>query len=582
MINDKNLGDFLRKPNVATTQNMTLVIGDNGENLLDWQMQFNRLNIAEMYLHYQNVVNQLMHAQMEEYKRLELFVSVLKVAERLISSLHQIYKNQSGILNESQQQALDMAISVQYLGVIFYNSVWQRVANNPQLAEKKGISVLFGRSKTADEIVKQCLYGMMSLLRQALFEKQIGYRKNTEVIWQWLNACYHFMQSNNWKNVAYHLPLFGQTGLTNGKPLTMEEVYHQCLFSEVVNPLACRRPDILMWQKMSNDWHSALIITSELAEKPYLFINQKSNQPPQLLHAELAFNPFSKDSNCLFIGFSKLTTILQQVVAKSQNSQDANDKILQRFANLMLQNINKRLMTPEKLGDATGKCQAVVGFYHIHYMLANKTSLGNLIQANELPERLRPRSQVQNQLNKSTLVDLVESNFHQYHLSNVLAYIQTSDVQHTLHRGSEITALSQLQVGSMVATRLADDPNKTWFLGRIETLQQTPKISQVFAEGRKKILDIDVMVRLFGRGVIPCGVRLQNPGNRPHNFVPALVIPKNAEFNRHVTTVMMARFGYQTDEKLIMRIDNKDANIRLVELLNITDDVEEYSFIRVQ
>lgn len=584
MINDKNLGDFLRKSSVIATENITLTIGNDGEKIVDWQMHFNRLNIAEMYASYQTVINQLMRAEIDEYKRLELFVAVNKVVERLIASLHQIYKNQSGILDESQQQALDMIISVHYLGVMFYNSVWQRVVANPQLAQKKGIGSLLGLGggKSADEIVKQCLYGMMSLLRQALFEKQIGYRKNTEVIWQWLNACYHFMLSNHWENVAYHLPLFGQSGMANGKPLTMQAVYHQCLFSEVVNPSACRRPDILMWQKMSNDWQKELIVTSELAEKPYLFINLKSNQPPQLLHAGVAFNPFSKDSECLFISFSKLVNTLQQVIVKSQHSDDMEHKIQQRFAKIMLENIKKQLTTPEKLGGASGKCQAVVGFYHIHYMLANKTSLGNLIQANELPERLRPRSQPQNQLNKSTLVDLVEANFHQYHLTNVMTYHQTADVQHSLNRSSEMTALSQLQVGSMVATRLADDPSKTWQLGYADTLEQRPVSNQAFAEAQQNTLNIDVMVRLFGRGVIPCGVRLQNAGTRPQHFVPALMIPKNAEFNRPVTSILMARFGYQLDEKLIMRIDNKEVNIRLTERLNMTDDIEEYAFVRVQ
>lgn len=137
MINDKNLGDFLRKSSVIASENITLMIGNGGEKLVDWQMHFNRLNIAEMYASYQTVINQLMRAEIDEYRRLELFVAVNKVAERLIASLHQIYKNQSGILDESQQQALDMTISVHYLGVMFYNSVWQRVVANPQLAQKK-------------------------------------------------------------------------------------------------------------------------------------------------------------------------------------------------------------------------------------------------------------------------------------------------------------------------------------------------------------------------------------------------------------------------------------------------------------
>lgn len=44
----------------------------------------------------------------------------------------------------------------------------------------------------------------------------------------------------------------------------------------------------------------------------------------------------------------------------------------------------------------------------------------------------------------------------------------------------------------------------------------------------------------------------------------------------------MARFGYQVADKLVILIDNKEINVRLTELLNMTDDIEEYAFVRIQ
>lgn len=44
----------------------------------------------------------------------------------------------------------------------------------------------------------------------------------------------------------------------------------------------------------------------------------------------------------------------------------------------------------------------------------------------------------------------------------------------------------------------------------------------------------------------------------------------------------MARFGYQVADKLVIRIENKEINVRLTELLDMTDDIEEYAFVRIQ
>lgn len=586
MINDKDLHLFLSKNEVSDLTDIDIVIGNQGERLSGWQMRFNQLNSAQMYSQYQTAVRQLMQANISEQKRLELFENLHHASERLLASLHLLYRNQAGILSESQQQALDIVLSVYYLGVMFYNSVWQRIVHNPQLVEKKGFGSLlgFGNSNNKDDMIKHCLYGMMSFLRQALFEKQIGYRKDTQVIWQWLNTCYHFMLGSGWQSFSYHLPLIGQSGMNGSKPLTLQAIYYQCLLSEVVNPYGCRRPDIIMWQKFTNEFVNDLIVSDELVEKPYLFINLKSNEPPTLLQPQMAFNPFAQDSSCLFLGFSKLTTALKRLMEKGKNGDTMDDKVLERFAKIMLENLQKNLVMPEMLGRTNLKCQAVGGFYHIHYMLANKTSLGNLIQANTLPERLRPKGQNSAELNKSTLANLVEANARKYHLNSEFGYLQTSDVHsHSLSRSNDHgSTLRYLQVGSMVATRLVDDPNKVWQLGRISSISQSTIEQQSFENNQVVKLNADVRITLIGKGIIPCGIRLYNAGNRPQHFVPAMMIPKNEEFNRPFTSIMMARFGYQVDDKMIIRIDDKEVNIRLTELLFMTDDVEEYAFVRVQ
>lgn len=134
----------------------------------------------------------------------------------------------------------------------------------------------------------------------------------------------------------------------------------------------------------------------------------------------------------------------------------------------------------------------------------------------------------------------------------------------------------------MVATRLVDDPNKIWILGKINSISQSVLSYDSFENDKPVRLKIDINISLLGKGIIPCGVRLANSGTRPPHFVPAMMIPRNDEFKRPVTSIMMARFGYQIDDKLVMRINDKEVLIRLTELLSMTDDIEEYAFVRVQ
>ncbi|WP_248789206.1 hypothetical protein, partial [Escherichia coli] len=104
----------------------------------------------------------------------------------------------------------------------------------------------------------------------------------------------------------------------------------------------------------------------------------------------------------------------------------------------------------------------------IHYMLANKTSLGNLIQANELPERLKPKTQNTEYLKKYTVVALNKENPQSMCLSHVFSYHnQLVDQYPSISRGDSYHPLSQLQVNSLIAIRKVYG-SKTWQLGYIK------------------------------------------------------------------------------------------------------------------
>lgn len=587
MITDALLNDYLQKTTLVPLQPVGLPMGNQGEKLANWQVHFNRLSDSEMYSEYKSVVSQLIHGEMDDRLRLSLMESVFNIASRMFVGLKQGYQNSTGFLNESQQQSLDIVLSAYYLGIMFYHSVWQRAASSPIIEQKKGLSALLKRptDNASDSVIQACLYGMMSLLREALYEKYLGYRRDTQVLWQYLNACYRFMTANGWEQYKPK-----SASLYAGKHIpTLFQIYAQCLLAHVINPYACRRPDLMELHEKALFWIDGLVVSPEQAQRPFLFVNLLGNEPPQLHHAGMAFNPFAKDSECVFLSIEPLKQRLSQVIETGKTSQDINAKLAARHAQIVKNNVENIMQPPISYTPVQTTYQAVVGFNHIHYMLANRSSLNNLIQAHTLPERLRPRHQPQQQLNKSTTVKVVGTQGNHRHLAYHFSYPPFEAVSHSQgKRNTEYHLINHLQVQSLVALRHSEGSNKVWHIGRIEKIQQTPDLltepQPNAATGLPKPIDLTIegWVTLFGSNVVPCGVRIQNFGTRPCHFMPALIIPKNTEFGHEQTSIMMARFGYNVGDKLIIRIEAKEVNISLTELLYMSDDIEEYAFVRLQ
>lgn len=113
------------------------------------------------------------------------------------------------------------------------------------------------------------------------------------------------------------------------------------------------------------------------------------------------------------------------------------------------------------------------------------------------------------------------------------------------------------------------------------SLDQTAISAGSNSDEVKHQVGVELQVALLGKGIVPCGVRLLYPDTRLPGFMPALIIPKSETLGRPVTSLMLPRFGYKVGDKIIIRIDNKEVQARLTELLDMTDDTEAYNFIRI-
>lgn len=591
MINDQSLYEYLYEEDVTQLAPINLnLIGNNGEYLQTWGLHFNQLSEDDMYHELKYVISQLIIVEMSEEKRLELMEAVLKVGQRLISILHISYWNHAGLLNEEQQYALDRVLSIYYLGVMLYYTVWQRLA--PQIQpdnQQSGLSLLWRFTKnniSHNELAKRCLHSIVALLRQALLEKHVGYRQDTQVIWHYLNACYRFALGYQWQDFSSSNPVF----MNKQTSFSVKSLYYQCLLSEIINPYGYRRHDLIALNRVADEWTNYLTVANEPLTEPFLYLDLQGNKPPCLLHAKIAFNPFSENSQCLFIGLEGLTNKLIEM--SHTPIKEKNDVIKIRLAKLTLKNLQQVLRPPVDFTEDDEECQIVFGFHHIHYLLAGKSSLGNLIHGHLLPERLRP---IQMDTNfKKPMTAKLFGKYQQYR-QLTWQFTYNNDETLTSHErtySSQQNPIIPFQVHSMMAILTHDHQGKkSWQLGQVQCLKQQPMMEDfqptqqhlpADTQQTQCTLDIEICVDLVGNGIVPCGVRILNHESRPPRFKPALIIPQSPEKGRAKTSLMMARFGYQLEDKLIVRIDNKEVTVHLTELINMTDDVEEYAFVRIQ
>ncbi len=590
MISDQQLYQYLQEDTIIQTSPINLnLIGNNGEYLTTWRLQFAQLSEDDMYHELKYIINQLMIAEMSEERRLELMQEVLSVGQHLISLLHVSYWNQAGFLNETQQRSLDKVLSICYLSIIFYHSVWKRLSEQIQTnsGSQFTLSALFRRfgkfSASPNDIVKRCLHSIVSLLKQALTEKQIGYRQDTHVVWHYLNIYYNFAYHCDWHEFSYRDP-----NPSVKRHFTIQSLYLQCLLSEIVNPYTYRRHDLLALSQINAEWIKFLKISREPLDAPFLYVNLQGSEPPRLLHAKVTFNPFDPNNQSLFISIQPLVHKLTQLIQAPITEKTNMTKV--RLANFTLKNLQQVLEPPIEFEDMNEDCQVVFGFHHIHYLLSGRSSLSNLIQSHLLPERLRPIIHTETNFKKPMNANLL-GHFGRYR-KLIWQFVYDSDnTEIGNSRIASYSPVNQFQNNSMIAISLKNNQTKTgWQLGQVQSLKQRPMADELQSHTQNLLednsihchLDIEVTVSLVGKGIVPCGVRILNHDTRLPRFMPALIIPHSAETGKQQTTLMMARFGYRVEDKLIIRIDNKEVKVILNELVSMTDDIEEYTFSRIQ
>ena len=86
--------------------------------------------------------------------------------------------------------------------------------------------------------------------------------------------------------------------------------------------------------------------------------------------------------------------------------------------------------------------------------------------------------------------------------------------------------------------------------------------------------------QVLGHKLIACGIRLQDREERSRHFVPAFIIGEDEQLQTSYS-LLLPTSHFQTDDKVVMRINNQQKTLRLGRRLMMSDEFIQYEVLQV-
>jgi hypothetical protein len=90
----------------------------------------------------------------------------------------------------------------------------------------------------------------------------------------------------------------------------------------------------------------------------------------------------------------------------------------------------------------------------------------------------------------------------------------------------------------------------------------------------------EVEWQVLGHKLISCGLRLEDRGSRSQHFVPAFMIAGDEQLQTTCSLVVPTSH-FQTSDRVIMRLNNKQKSLRLLNPLLVTDEFSQYEVVQL-
>jgi len=577
-------------------------IGPLGANVEQWVVSLAVKSESEQLAQIEKTLSELILMELSEPLRLKLMQPVFVAVERLIAQQHKHYKYETGVLSANHLAAVKQVKSLYYMCILVFNGVIERLRTE-RMAQSTKESTHWSRlrllpaTKASANSLTLAIYWSILCYQKLLLEFAIAYQRLPSIFWQQLNRLYLLAVTEDITRVDVSRHPMARTA-TN-----IHQIYTQiCLFS-LPNLSAYRRQDITGIHRLLPKWTRYLKMALVPQSKTRLFVNLQGDKGPEYLTPHTTINPYDDQHTCLFIELVPLLEFLENPERFNVATKDL-DVYEKRLIKKTLATLEQQYLKPQRRAspriDVNYNAILLTEFNRIHYHIAGKQSLGNLINQKDISNRHLPKYTTRPKLGsediaiKAQLLDqsLTGYRFHTSHavdkiIDESLVVAKEEPIRQPLSLANDPqswliasravadkpvpdmqASLPTLQVMSLFAIQNElEQDKKKWKLGIVRWIEAVED-------------ELEVGAQLLGVSITACGVRLDSNDDRSQDFVAALLIAGSDSLNTK-PTLMLPRYHFKEGDRVILRIHDKQTQLTLQKNVLNSDDVDQYEIARV-
>lgn len=533
-------------------------IGVDGKAIDNWLTGLQGLTLATIHNQLSKTLSELVVADITEGLRLQLVQQVHQACARLIGLLHAQYLQQPKMLSDKE---LAVAYSVQYLYaklLLVYRCIVVRgmtsVAAQPE--KKSGFFGFSFKQPKEQKLVQTAIWRAMATLVDILFENKVIYIPVMTGLWENLHELYSLSESQHWLEDKI------SDSISNNQVSTLKQQYLRGILLGLVGTNELRRVDITAIYKNSLTWAGQMDCHRDKTNEQVFMTNLLVDAAPYSLIYATKHQNANRD--ILYIDTSALVKALADSLHESAGDVSEDSVIVQPIPDRLKHSLVNQLTEPKKRQHvrhpAAGDLQAVAGLTAVHYQVAGKRGFDQLIKIEKLgwqmiDQEIEQPTSVGQTLNQITQVDtkLLQS--------YTVSIINISPGGYRLHW----TKLpSALQAGELIGIK--NDSSEAWQVGVIRWVQSRPDKTA------------ECGVEIIAKKATASGVRLNMHDGRPVHFMRALILPEAKAINR-AATIITPSFHFNQQDKIKIRIGDKEAKARLGQQIMATGAFYQYDFI---
>lgn len=559
--------------------------------------------------HLEKVLTILRGTNIDEQQRLKLTAAVIAASDQLIATLRQYYIYETGALSDAQLAYVAQTKSLYYLTIMVYDTVIRhktaRLKSQRKPSKNKGWQRYFKTDKPASMTLAVAIYQTLLMYQKLLGEDAICYQATSLYLWSKINQLYHLAYQYHLADTDLRATGIIVTHAAN----TIHQLYCQICLHSLLNMCAMRRPHILLAQRLLPDWAKHLVATIEPKTETRVFVDLQGNHPPTYLTANSDINPYDDCCHCLFIDLVPMVEYFESRIKAlcNEDSEGVECYLLNKVSMTIAYRYLQRPFTQAAKTQAKRAATLVTGFNNIHYRVGCSPSFASLIATEQLPEEQRPRYDTVSQ--KQASIDVVISEAVDGHGDNsvfrTLQLPETSDRGLAVKKGvlQTIASCAEGVVGDTgvlnkeprrnekVNAVVVDNDGATtappplYMMSLFLVCRSDPITPTDWTLGVVRWLNLDtkrpmIEWQVLGHKLVACGVRLEGRKTRGRHFVPAFIVGKSEQLQTTGTLIVPTSY-FQTDDRVIMRVNTKQTPLRLGHRLFVTDEFSQYEVVRL-